>query len=277
MKFFTTPESKSFFDSTIVGVYFWAVIHDRPVSWACDPGNWPQKLLKLIGRFPSQPTMSRRLGTVEVHCLLAAMEGKLAHSRRSGWVWIVDGKPLPIGGYSKDHDAKWGYATGGFAKGYKLHALYGASPLPVAWEVLPMNAAEPEVAARLIAWFQCRGYVLGDKGYDNNSLHRTATACGSQLVAERKRPKTGLGHCEQSPGRLRSMELLQQEFGKALHACRDSIERNFGWLTNHSGGLAPLPSWVRRIHRVTTWVQAKLISHYFYTQLKPLNLTLADE
>jgi hypothetical protein len=38
-----------------------------------------------------------------------------------------------------------------------------------------------------------------------------------------------------------------------------------------------LPAWVRRIHRVTTWVQAKMISHYFYTQLKPLNLSLADE
>jgi hypothetical protein len=277
VKIFTTPGSKSFFDSTIVGVYFWAVIHDRPVCWACDPRNWPPKLRKLIGRFPSQPTMSRRLGTTEVNCLLAAMEGKLAHSQKAGWVWIVDGKPLPIGGYSKDPDAKWGYATGGFAKGYKLHALYGAGPLPIAWEVMPMNAAEPEVAARLIAWCLCRGYVLGDKGYDNNSLHRTATACGCQLVTERKRPKTGLGHCEQSPGRLRSMALLQQEFGKALHDCRDSIERSFGWLTNHSGGLAPLPAWVRRIYRVTQWVQAKMIGHFLYTQLNPLNFTLADE
>ena len=221
--------------------------------------------------------MSRRLGTVEVHCLLASMEGKLVHSQRHGWVWIVDGKPLPIGGYSKDHDAKWGYATGGFAKGYKLHAIYGGAPLPIAWEVMPMNAAEPEVAARLLAWCQCRGYVLGDKSYDNNSLHRTATACGCQLVAERKRPKTGLGHGEQSPGRLRSMALLQQEFGKALYAGRSSIERSFGWLTNHSGGLAPLPAWVRGLHRVNLWVQAKMLGHYLYTQLKLLNLSLADE
>lgn len=26
--------------STIVGVYLWAVIWDRPTVWACDPGNW---------------------------------------------------------------------------------------------------------------------------------------------------------------------------------------------------------------------------------------------
>jgi hypothetical protein len=221
--------------------------------------------------------MSRRLGTVEVNALLAAMEGKLVHVQHQGWVWIVDGKPLPIGGFSKDRDAKWGYATGGFAKGYKLHAVYGDAPLPIAWEVMPMNAAEPEVAARLIASCRCGGYILGDKNYDDNKLHRVATSCGSQLVAERKRPKTGLGHGPQSAGRLRSMELLRQPFGQALLACRGSIERSFGWLTNHSGGLAPLPAWVRRIYRVTQWVQAKLIGHYLYTQLNPLSFSLADE
>ena len=26
--------------STIVGVYLWAVINDRPTNWACDPTNW---------------------------------------------------------------------------------------------------------------------------------------------------------------------------------------------------------------------------------------------
>lgn len=260
-----------------MGVYFWAVIHDRPVSWACDPRNWPNDLLKILGRFPSQPTVSRRLSSTEAKCLLAAMEGKLVFAQRPGWVWIVDGKPLPISGYSKDRDAKWGYATGGYAKGYKLHAIYGMSPLPISWEVMPMNAAEPAVAARLIDRCRCRGFVLGDKGYDNNSLHRAANACGCQLVAERKQPKKGLGHGEQSPGRLRSMALLQQECGKKLYEYRGSIERSFGWLTNHAGGLAPLPSWVRGLHRVTLWVQAKMLTHFYYTQLNPLNFTLADE
>ena len=140
-----------------------------------------------------------------------------------------------------------------------------------------MNTAEPDVAARLIRRAHCSGYVLGDKSYDNNSLHQAATDCGCQLVAQRKRPNTGLGHGKQTAGRLRSMALLQQEFGKALLDCRDAIERSFGWLTNHSGGLAPLPAWVRRLDRVTMWVQAKLIGHFVYTQLKPLNLVLSDE
>ena len=266
----------SFFDSKIVAVYFWAVLHDRPVDWACEPGNWPKKVRKMLRRLPSQSAMSRRLRTTEVRRLLAAMEGQLLHTQTQGWVWIVDGKPLPIGGYSKDPDARLGYAIRGFAKGYKLHAIYGDGPLPVMWEVTPMNTAEPDVAARLIALGRCQGYLVGDKSYDNNPLHAAANHAGCQLVAERKRPGTGLGHCAQTPGRLRSMALLQQEFGQALLACRGDIERSFGWLTNHSGGLAPLPAWVRRIDRVTMWVQVKMLAHWFYTQLKSLDLTLSD-
>jgi hypothetical protein len=63
------------------------------------------------------------------------------------------------------------------------------------------------------------------------------------------------------------MALLQKEFGKALYRCRDDVERCFGWLTNHAGGLPPLPNWVRREHRIRCWVQAKLIIHATYVYL----------
>jgi hypothetical protein len=86
-------------------------------------------------------------------------------------------------------------------------------------------------------------------------------------VAERKRPGTELGHRRHSPGRLRSINLLQNEFGKALYKCRDDIERSFGGLTNHGSGLAPLPNWVRRLPRIQCWVQAKLIIHTIYVYL----------
>ena len=41
--------------AAIVGVYLWAVLHDRPTSWACDAKNWagvtpPDPL-------PSQPSV----------------------------------------------------------------------------------------------------------------------------------------------------------------------------------------------------------------------------
>ena len=47
-------------DYEIVAVYCWAVLHERPTSWACDPRNWPEGLWP-AGRLPSQSTMSQRL------------------------------------------------------------------------------------------------------------------------------------------------------------------------------------------------------------------------
>jgi hypothetical protein len=255
-----------FFDYHIVGVYLWAVLHDRPVSWACDPVNWPKHLWR--GKLPSQSTMSRRLRTTEVQCLLNRMERKLVALDSGGLVWIVDGKPLVVGTHSKDTDTTWGRAGRGYAKGYKLHAIYGRGPLPVAWELAPLNESEPEVARRLFSLLKGGGgYILGDKAFDSNPLHDRANAYGYQLVAERKRPGTGLGHRRHSPGRLRSIELLSTDFGQDLYRCRDDVERQFGWLTNHGTGLAPLPAWVRRPHRVRLWVQAKLIAHAAYVYL----------
>jgi hypothetical protein len=247
-------------------VYFWAVIHERPISWACCRDNWPQGLWPR-GKLPSQSTMSRRLATTEVQRLLYLMEEHLLQLWQTGWVNVVDGKPLVVGSHSKDPDCAWGRAGRSYAKGYKLHAVYGTAPLPVCWEIAPLNTSEPEVAARLIPALKGGGYVLGDKAYDSNPLHDVALHTGHQLVAERKRPRTSLGHRQHSLGRLRSMALLQNEFGKVLHHCRDDIERCFGWLTNHAGGLLPLPNWVRRQHRIRCWVQAKLIIHAIYVYL----------
>jgi hypothetical protein len=186
---------------------------------------------------------------------------------RKDWVTMVDGKPLPVGTHSKDPDAQWGRAGYGYAKGYKLHAVYGSVPVPLSWEITALNVAETTVASRLILALNGGGYLLGDKLYDSNPLHDVANAAGYQLVADRKRPNTGLGHRCHSRGRLRSIALLEKGFGKSLYAHRGAIERQFGWLTSHAGGLSPLPSWVRRDHRVQCWVQAKLIIHAIYVYL----------
>jgi hypothetical protein len=217
--------------------------------------------------------MSRRLRTTEVQRLLYQMGQHLARQQANGWVAVVDGKPLLVGGDSKDQDSRWGHAIRGYARGYKLHAVFGAGPVPLQWDVTPLNAAEPEVAAVLVGNLQGNGYLLGDKQYDSNPLHQVASGMGYQLVAERKRPNTALGHRPHSPSRLRSMELLQKDFGQALIHSREDVERQFGWLTNHAAGLAPLPNWVRRIWRVRSWVQAKILIHaayvYFYRPPPP--------
>lgn len=244
-------------------VYLWAVVHDRPTRWASERKNWPKDLWPT--RLPSQSQVSRRLATTEVQRVLYEMEKRLAVDPRGGLVFFVDGKPLLVGSHSQDPDAQWGRTRRGWALGYKLHAIYGRECLPFEWEVVALNEAEPQVAARLIpALGAGGGYILGDCAFDSNPLHDAALATGRQLIAPRKRPKTQLGHRRHSPGRLRSIELLRGQFGQSLFHLREHVERQFGWLTSHGGGLAPLPNWVRRLHRVRLWVQAKLIIHALY-------------
>lgn len=222
--------------------------------------------------------MSRRLPTTEVQRLLAQMERFMINVQHVGFVMLVDGKPQVVSHYSKDPDARWGRARHGYGKGYKIHAIYGSGSMPLAWDVEPLNEAETTVAIRLISPLERGGgYLLGDRGYDSNALHDVAIERGYQLVAKKLRPGKGWGHCRHSPGRIRCFALLEQSFGQALLAFRDQVERHFAWLGNHGGGLEPLPNWVRRIHRVRTWIQAKFLIHAMYKYRNYHPRPLADE
>lgn len=97
--------------AAVLAVFFWAVLHDRPVSWACDRANWD----RVPFRLPSQPTMSRRLRQADVLGLLAAVEKtpELTGSPEPTCVKCIDGKPLTVGGCSHDQDARWGHGAGG--------------------------------------------------------------------------------------------------------------------------------------------------------------------
>jgi hypothetical protein len=246
--------------------------------------------------------MSGRLATLSVLQLLQAVLDRLAalssssssppppppSSPTSGaaaaasasLVHVVDAKPLPVGGYSKDHDARWGHAAAGHkAKGYKWFDIWGNRVVPTAWTLGPMNLAEPDVARvellpRLAfggVGVGVGGYLLGDQLYDSNPLHQACGVRGIQLVAPRKKPGTGLGHREHQPGRPRAIELLEMHvpgdlpgagppapFGHDLYRLRGDIERRQGNLCSFGGGLAPLPAWVRRPRRVARWVAVKL-------------------
>ncbi|HXY36494.1 MAG TPA: hypothetical protein VEI07_19820, partial [Planctomycetaceae bacterium] len=54
-------------------------------------------------------------------------------------------------------------------------------------------------------------------------------------------------------------EMLQRKFGQAMLERRKAIERFFSHATIFGGGLAPLPAWVRRQHRVKRRLWAKLL------------------
>jgi hypothetical protein len=246
--------------AVIVGVYAWAVVHDRPVSWSCDPRNWPEALLgEPCFCLPSQSTMSRRLRSADIQRLLDEASWLLTEVWAFCWVKIIDAKPLPIGGFSKDGDARWGRSVKAFAKGYKFYAIWGAGPMPLVWGLAAMNVSEAVMARQMLVLLEGAGYLLGDSQYDSNRLHALASQHGHQLVAPRKKLGTGLGHRPHTPQRLRALELLRTPFGQALLNQRNHIERNLGWLTSCAGGLQPLPAWVRRFHRVRLWVHLKLI------------------
>jgi hypothetical protein len=261
------PAGVRYTDAAVAAVWLWAVLHDRATSWAADARNWPRDLLTF--ELPSQSTLSRRLRTAGFRAFLAGLHDALAgrHFAAAGaLVKVMDSKPLPVGAYSRAKDARWGRGARGQQRGYKLHALYGAGPLPLAWEVAPMNASEQRVARRLLGRGlgdgRGGGYVLADRVYDVNDLYPLAAARGHQLLAPRKRPGGNVGERARDPGRLRAIDLLEgpcPAFGRALYAGRTAVERHFARLCGGVGGLQGLPPFVRRLGRVNRWVAGKLL------------------
>ena len=250
-------------DLQVAAMFLWAAIHDRHQKWACQKANWPRLPSDWPGLL-SESQFSRRLRSKTVLGLLKRFEEALRQQQPEEWCLVVDGKPLPVGGFSKDPDAANGFGAGLKFRGYKLHAIWGDGPIPWAWDVRPANVAEPTTAAELVKRVPGEGYLLGDAAYDSNPLYNASANVGRSLVAPRKKPGTGLGKgTEHHPQRLRSIELTEHKdlhpFAQALHNRRSGIERQFGWLTTRHAGLQNLPSFVRRLPRVRRWIQAKLL------------------
>jgi hypothetical protein len=261
---------QQFGDHAILKVFFFAVVHDRPVSWACVAGHWPTSLRS--SALPSQSTMSRRLRSLSVREAMRRVHTLLCDCFPDTPLKTIDSKPLVVGNHSKDHDAKRGRAAGEMARGYKLHAI-GAGPVLRHWTLAPMNVNDQVPAAHELlpklngGW----GYAAGDNQYDANAVHLAAAAAGHQLIAPPRRTDAGADRRQQrrrnSAPRLRSLALCapnplsacgvdRPSFGQELLRHRAGIERTLGHLAM-LGMFAP-PPWVRRPHRMAMWVAAKL-------------------
>ena len=261
-------DRQQFSDRTIVKVYFWSTRCDRPVSWACRWENWPERLLQqAVGlTLPSQPTMSRRMRTVGVLQLIERVQIKLAQDLGQQRVKVIDSKPLKVGSYSKDREARRGRAAGESARGYKLHAITSGDSFCL-WTLTGMNVNDQVGAALLLPKLTGWGYITADNGYDANAVHRQARAANHRLIAP---PRPSNAHVRDvkrnEPERIRSLDLfanplqhcgLADGFGRYLINARAPIERHFGNATMQ--GLSAPPPWVRTPHRVAAWTGAKLI------------------
>jgi len=107
---------QQFSDAVIVMVFLYATYSDRAVSRACRAAHWPERLRHATvgcGALPSQSTMSTRLRTVGVLQLLDRVRAALAERLGGGEVVkAIDSKPLRVGRYTKDRDARRGAAPG---------------------------------------------------------------------------------------------------------------------------------------------------------------------
>lgn len=287
-------KGKRFSDGWVVLTFLWAVLHDRPTRWACGRDNWPQAQWWRV--IPSQSTMSRRLRTVGVLSLLARAEAALRDLFPRGLSKWLDAKPLPVGGASKDRDARAGRCVRGSARGYKLHLVVDAKArVPDSWTLAAMPVNEKAAAPEVVPAAAAAGpflYLTADNQLDGNGTYDMVAESadhGPQLVAQgrkagKKKPKPrSPGHRKQSPRRMRGMALacgydrplnplnrpgLPPTFGEQLLKDRGGIERLLGLMGNFGGGLAPLPNWVRTPHRVAAWVQGKILIFFTRELLK---------
>lgn len=273
-------------DQWVVLIFLWSVLHDRRASWACKPESWAG--VELDGPLISQSQLSRRLKTVGVlqliERLLSATSDLLEQHRNAPQpqpqlaplVKQIDSKPLTVGAYSKDRDARRGrLADGQFAKGYRLHAITHGRHVRH-WTLLPLNEHDSVAAPLLLPRLEGAGYVVADNAYDTNECHGLAAAANHQLVAPARECNRGVRDPRHNrPERLRALDLLDSPlqacgvtpaFGQELYNCRQRIESGFGGLT--FAGLGALPPWVRGPRRVALWCAGKILLHLCASAMK---------
>lgn len=256
-------------DALIAKLFLWSVWHDRPLCWACDRSHY--NAIFRPRQLPSVSQFTRRVKTPRLTRLLAAVNEYLTRTKQPVALAFLDGKPLPISFCSRDPDARVGWATKGFANGYKLHACALADGRIPAFAVRPMNEGEAKVAREQLPPTPEAKLIMADANFDSGRLYAALAARGQQLLTPLKRiAESPQAMRRMAPARRAAIALrarLGADYRVMLEA-RDEIERIFAALTSFGGGLSPLPAWVRRLDRVTRWVTAKIAIYHARLRLR---------
>ena len=260
---------ETFGDGLVALIFLYACLSDRSPRWACDKRNWPLWIRRV--EFPSYSQLMKRLKSPSVASLIETVDTELRGALPSGLDKVFDGKPLVVGGFSKDPDAKRGHVPRGWARGYKLHVIVDETSGKIeAWDLTALNGGEPTTTLELLGKVDLKGATArGDSNYDSNPLYAGVAEAGGRLMAPRKKPFTELGHHENHPDRIRAIRHL--ELGDLVleehENRRIAVEQALAHLTNLPFGLFSLPNFVRRLHRVKRWVAGKILLYHLYLNL----------
>lgn len=245
----------------ILMVVLWAVLHDRPMAWACQPENWPGR--RRPQRLPHASTVSRRSRTKGFAEFVETVHEEFRSTLGSpSKTAAIDGKPLLISDYSRDPDARNGRAYRQFGRGYKLHAVIDQRGVVLAFEVLSLNVNERVPASRMLPHLPpAVRRILADGNYDSGPLHKQLECTNCRLYAP---PQNGYASPKSHRRRHELVRLMAHPIAIRLANEREHIERQFALMGNVGCGLKGLPNWVRRSHRVTRWISCKLLLHHTY-------------
>jgi hypothetical protein len=267
----TRTHDCTYSDGLICWIYFFAVLNNASPRWACNRRHWPVWCRRL--KLPSYSQLNKRLKTPSVQQAIVGLWKELRGRWPCGTDKVGDGKPLIVGGFSHDPDARWGKVPDGWAKGYKLHVLADSSGGIDDFELTPLCTGEARVLRQMIQRqprLTLSGATLrADANYDSNPTYRVAAEAGARLVAPRRKPGRGLGHHPQHPDRLLAIAQLEQSTGglQEHKRHRNRVEQTLAHLTNLPFGLWALPNFVRRLARVRLWVTAKIVLYHLHKLL----------
>ena len=246
-----------FSDRLIVLLYFWTVLHDRPMTWSLRRCHYnrlfrPRKL-------PSISQLNRRIASDRFQQILQRIHEHLVGDVRFKGLFI-DGKPLCVSAVSGDRARRSGHISGGFAKGYKLHAVMSSDGKIPVFCVCPLNMHEMPVARRMLTCLPDLSGVLvmADGNYDSHVLHKDVDTYGGWLITHpRGSAKHPVTLRQMGPARRLLLKMWESnpKLMRAIYKQRTAIERLFGNLSNLLG---PLPNCVRGLARVRRWAGAKI-------------------
>jgi hypothetical protein len=259
------------------------------LSWACERLHYNALIFRPRRKLPSISQFTRRIKTDACQQILQHVHNDLATRGIDvlSPLSYMDAKPVLVSAVSKDPDAARGHISGGYGKGYKMHAYITQRRRILVWCLSPLNTDEKTVARELLLPTlppaidsRCQ-LTLVDSNYDAAPLYKAfanarddhGCSCGHALLAPVRGRQFiadpgGQRHpgtiCNMGPQRYEAVRMWERhpDLVRFVMKQRNNAEGVFSVLAVALGLSATLPSFVRRIHRVRPWIGGKIILYH---------------